>query len=203
MKLTRYGIGIFFAFGITLSLLVLMQTLIHQDEVDIAEGKTRKIDDVLMQDTEIETNLAERKPEKPEEQEEPPPDVEQPELEDVSMDAESLNVAAPKVAAGTISMAGFGGGQSDGEYLPIVKIQPQYPRRATSRGIEGQCTVEYTVTKLGTTRNPVAVDCSPKGVFERASLKAALKFKYKPRVVDGEAIDVVGVQNRFIYKLDK
>ena len=72
-----------------------------------------------------------------------------------------------------------------------------YPRRANSRGIEGYCTVEYTVTKTGSIKDPVPVDCQPKGYFERASVRAALKFKYKPRVIDGDAIDVLGVQNRF------
>jgi protein TonB len=47
------------------------------------------------------------------------------------------------------------------------------------------------------------VDCQPSGVFERASVKAAEKFKYKPRVVDGEAIEVAGVQNKFTYELEQ
>jgi protein TonB len=46
------------------------------------------------------------------------------------------------------------------------------------------------------------VDCQPQGVFEKASIKAATKFKYKPRVVDGEAIEVAGVQNKFTYTLE-
>jgi protein TonB len=46
------------------------------------------------------------------------------------------------------------------------------------------------------------VDCSPKGIFERASVKASTKFKYKPRVVDGEPIEVAGVQNKFTYELE-
>ncbi|MDA0651131.1 MAG: energy transducer TonB, partial [Proteobacteria bacterium] len=32
--------------------------------------------------------------------------------------------------------------------------------------------------------------------------KASEKFKYKPRVVDGEAIEVAGVQNKFTYELE-
>jgi len=90
----------------------------------------------------------------------------------------------------------------DGEYLPIVKVAPIYPRRAQTRGISGYCIVEYTVTKTGSIRDPFAVDCQPKGIFERASLKASEKFKYKPRVVDGEAIEVAGVQNKFTYELE-
>jgi protein TonB len=59
------------------------------------------------------------------------------------------------------------------------------------------------VTKAGSIKDPVAVDCQPQGYFESASIKAAMKFKYKPRVIDGEAIDVVGVQNRFTYELEQ
>jgi protein TonB len=39
-------------------------------------------------------------------------------------------------------------------------------------------------------------------VFEDASVKAALKFKYKPRVIDGEPVEVAGVRNRFLYELE-
>jgi protein TonB len=63
--------------------------------------------------------------------------------------------------------------------------------------------VEYTVTTSGSIKNPVAVDCDPPGYFEKTSVKASLKFKYKPRVIDGEAIEVPGVQNRFTFKLEK
>jgi protein TonB len=91
----------------------------------------------------------------------------------------------------------------DGEYLPIVKVAPIYPRRAQTRGISGYCIVEYTVTKTGSIRDPQAVDCQPSGIFDRASVKAATKFKYKPRVVDGEPIEVAGVQNKFTYELEQ
>ena len=60
-----------------------------------------------------------------------------------------------------------------------------------------------TVTKSGSIRDPQPVDCQPSGVFESASVKAAMKFKYKPRVVDGEAIEVAGVQNKFTYELEQ
>ena len=83
-----------------------------------------------------------------------------------------------------------------------VRVMPAVSRVAKQRGVEGYCTVEYTVTTTGTVENPVVVDCSS-SLFERASINAALKFKYKPRVVDGEPISVPGVQNRFTYVLDQ
>ena len=56
--------------------------------------------------------------------------------------------AAPVNTSISLSSSGFGLAPSDGEYLPIVKVQPVYPRRALSRGIEGYVIVEFTVTKV-------------------------------------------------------
>ena len=47
-----------------------------------------------------------------------------------------------------------------------------------------------------------AVECSS-SVFANASVKAVLKWKYKPRVVNGEPIDSPGVQTRLTYKFDE
>lgn len=89
----------------------------------------------------------------------------------------------------------------DGEYLPIVKVTPVYPRRALSRGIEGFVIVEFTVTKQGSVRNPVVVEAEPANLFDKAAMDAALKFKYKPRVVNGEPVEVEGVQNRITFEI--
>ena len=91
---------------------------------------------------------------------------------------------------------------SDGEYLPIVKVAPVYPRRALSRGIEGYVIVEFTVTKQGTVRDPKVIKAEPESLFDRAAMDAALKFKYKPRVVNGEAVEVAGVQNKISFQIN-
>ena len=119
----------------------------------------------------------------------------------MDMDMNVVNTAPTSQVDLEINSSGMSSG--DGEYLPIVKVAPIYPRRAQSRGISGYCIVEYTVTKTGSIRDPQPVDCQPSGVFESASVKASLKFKYKPRVVDGEAIEVAGVQNKFTYELEQ
>ena len=153
-----------------------------------------------MPDKVIETNLKEVLPEKIEDPEEPPPDLE-PIQFDTDVDMGVVNTAPTTGVSLKLSSSGMSSG--DGEYLPIVKVAPIYPRRAQTRGISGYCIVEYTVTKTGSIRDPKPVDCQPSGIFERASVKAATKFKYKPRVVDGEPIEVAGVQNKFTYELEK
>ena len=98
----------------------------------------------------------------------------------------------------------MGGGlaATDGEYLPIVKVAPQYPRRALARGLEGEVLVQYTVTKQGSVRDPVVVQ-STNSVFDRAALDSASRYKYKPRVVDGQAIEVPNVQTVIKFQMDK
>ena len=176
-----------------------MQQLIQHD-LKVDEKAIRKIADIQMGDTDIEAQAAERKPDKPDEAEEQPPELQPQDLQDSDVNTDAVNVN-PSLAADLNFSKGPGLSASDGEYLPMVKVQAQYPRRALSRGIQGYCTVMYTVTKTGATKDVTVVDCSPKGVFERASIKAATKFKYKPRIEDGESIEVPGVRNKFTYRL--
>ncbi|MGJ8687225.1 MAG: TonB family protein [Spongiibacteraceae bacterium] len=196
----RMLIGAALAFLVTSALFIIMPYLIEMADKTLDEKPRTKLADIQMPDTKIET-MRDSKPEKPKQPDEPPPDMEQPELDDANPDVEAISMAPQQGFALTNTAGGLSA--SDGEYLPIVKVAPIYPRRAQSRGTTGYCTVEYTVTKSGTTRDIVAVDCSPPGYFERASVKAATKFKYKPRVVDGDPIEVPGIQNRFTFELEK
>lgn len=195
----RLIIGAALAVPVAIGLFYIMQSLVTR-EFEQEETKARKIADIVVPDKVVETNLKEVKPEKVEDPEEPPP-----ELEPIQFDTDVyMNVANTAPAASVqLNISSSGMSSGDGEYLPIVKVAPIYPRRAQTRGITGYCIVEYTVTTSGSIRDPQPVDCQPAGIFERASVKAALKFKYKPRVVDGEAIEVAGVQNKFTYELEK
>ena len=89
----------------------------------------------------------------------------------------------------------------DGEYLPIVRVAAVYPRRALQRGIEGFVDVEFIVTKQGSVRDPKIIQASPEGIFEQAAIDATLKYKYKPRVVNGEAMEVSGVEVRVTFEI--
>ncbi len=199
-NLMRLIIGGLLALPVAGGLFFIMQYLIASADPKIDDTKKTKLADIHMPDREIETNLDKKKPDKIDDPEEPPPDLDTPDV-DMDFDAEVVNVAPQAQVDVEISSTGIS--QGDGEYLPIVKVAPIYPRRAQTRGITGYCIVEYTVTSTGAIRDPRPVDCQPSGVFEKASVKAATKFKYKPRVVDGEPIEVPGVQNKFTYELEQ
>ncbi|OAB49946.1 energy transducer TonB [Pseudomonas thivervalensis] len=85
-------------------------------------------------------------------------------------------------------------------YQPLSKQAPDYPQRALDKGLEGDCTVEYSVTPDGRIDNPKVIDgCHP--LFIRPSLAAAQTFRYQPRVVDGKAVTVPAVRNTFHYRI--
>lgn len=194
----RTVISILLAIAVVLGLFLIMHSLIDTDYVDPGV-EARQVADLVQPDEDIELETTTPKPDKVEDPEEPPPEMDVVQLDvDVDIDIENI---APQTQV-DISIESSGMSTGDGEYLPIVKVAPIYPRRAQSRGISGYCIVEYTVTTSGAIRNPVAVDCQPSGVFDKASVKAAEKFKYKPRVIDGEPIEVPGVQNKFTYELE-
>jgi len=87
------------------------------------------------------------------------------------------------------------------QYLPIAKKPPVYPQRALDAGLQGACTVSYTVDVQGRVRSPKVVgDCHP--LFIRPSLIAAQSFRYQPRIVDGRAVEVPNVQNTFHYRIE-
>ena len=184
---------------VTSGLFMAMQAMIHRDTVDFDLNPARRIADIVMEDVQITEHVSEELPERPEEVPDElaaPPD---PVLDrQHELHENALNMGLGYLNPDISLQAGFSG---DGEYLPIVKIAPVYPPAARSRGIEGYCIVEYVVSYSGAVRDSQVVDCSHR-FFERASLRASLKFKYKPRVVDGQPVEVSGVRNMFTYELE-
>jgi protein TonB len=85
-----------------------------------------------------------------------------------------------------------------------VAIAPQYPTRAAQRGIQGWCLVSFTVDGLGNVVEETieVVDAEPQSIFDRSSERAAARFKFQPRVIDGVGVDVPGVQYLFRYQLE-
>ncbi len=89
----------------------------------------------------------------------------------------------------------------DSELMPIVKVKPVYPAAAKADRLEGYVLVEFTVTSTGGVSNPLVVEAEPPGVFDAAALAAVRKFKYKPRLADGVAVDTSGIRNRITFVL--
>lgn len=200
--LLRLLIGLALGLVVTLFLFWFMQYMIETADRTLDEANRGSLVDFVRVRRDEEIERRQLKPEKPPPPEAPPPQPPTPQLENLDPTAEKIAISAVPVTTDIEMSGGFSLGVGEGDYLPIVKVAPIYPQRALTRGVEGHCVVEYTVTRQGTIRDPFIVeDQCTSSLFHRASLQAALKFKYKPRVIDGEAVEVRGVQNKFTYEI--
>jgi protein TonB len=201
--MSRFIIAFVVSLAITLGLFFLMQSLIKMGGSALTEPPQGSVLDFVRIKPEEQVQKKDRKPKKPPKPEQQPPQMESPQMDSPTPNAEgSVMDFSADVGDDMALDGGLALDSGDGEYLPIVKVAPVYPRRALQRGIEGFVIVEFTVTKLGTVRDPVVVEANPQGIFEQAAMDAASKFKYKPRVVNGEATEVSGVQNRITFQID-
>jgi protein TonB len=200
----RIVIGIVFGLIVTAALFWTMQYLIETADRELNEGGAGNLVDFVRLKRDESIQRRQLKPKKPPPPDAPPPQPPTPQLENLNPNAEKIAISAAPVETDIEMSGGFSLGVGEGDYLPIVKVAPIYPQRALSRGIEGFCVVQYTVTRQGTIRDPfILEDQCTSSLFHRASVQAALKFKYKPRVIDGQAVEVPGVQNKFTYEIEE
>ncbi|MFC1776874.1 energy transducer TonB [Pseudomonadota bacterium] len=201
-NLTRLVIGLILALAVTLSLFWLMQYLIETADRTLNDDGAGNLIDFVRVKRDESVKTRQLKPKKPPPPESAPPQPPTPQLDNLNPNAEKVAIRAVPVETDIEMTGGFSLGVGEGDYLPIVKVAPIYPNRALTRGIQGYCVVMYTVTRQGTTKDPVVIeDQCTSSLFHSASVNAALKFKYKPRIMDGEAVEVPGVQNKFTYEI--
>jgi protein TonB len=201
-SLFRLAVGLVTALAVTLSLFWLMQYLIETADRTLNEDGAGNLVDFVRVKRDEAIERRQLKPKKPPPPDKAPPQPPTPQLDNLNPNAEKIAISAVPVETDIEMTGGFSLGVGEGDYLPIVKVAPIYPNRALTRGIEGYCVVQYTVTRQGTTKDPVVIESQcTSSLFHSASVNAALKFKYKPRIMDGEAVEVPGVQNKFTYEI--
>jgi protein TonB len=203
MILIRWVISMVMAAGITLGLFYFMQFLIETGEQFDERITVVKIIDATMPEIDLEVIEEIDKPEPIEEITEEQPDTPD---KQISLDAgPSLNIERAIIEIDTgLQLSNASISATDGDFLPLVAIAPQYPTRAAQRGIEGWCLVSFTVDGLGgvVQESIIVVDAEPASIFNRASTRAAARFKFQPRVEDGIGVEVTGVQYLFRYQLE-
>jgi periplasmic protein TonB len=197
----RYSFSVIAGTIVTMFIVFTMQALIATAKHELDEGGSRHFVDFVRIERQEATQTKERRMERPARPEAPPPAAPPPRTDSVDPVSTAFQMDAVDVQP-DLAIGGIGFESADGDYLPIVKIAPVYPWKAQADGIEGYCIVEYTVTTTGAVKDIRVVEADPRAIFDKASIEAAAKFKYRPRVVNGEPIEVQGVRNLFRYSLE-
>ncbi len=197
---------------IVTGLFLVMKSLITEEFEAPGTRKTVPLPSIIQQKEEVKDEIAKREIKEVDEPDEPPPDVPEQVLDvDINLDSVNVNVNTHATSGANINLqTSF----SDGDLVPIVAIQPNYPRRAQERGTEGYVIVEFTIGTGGSTKDIVAVEnasVTRSGeikigggrVFEREAIKAASRLRYKPRVVDGSPVEVNNYPYKFSFNLEE
>ncbi|HEX6999020.1 MAG TPA: energy transducer TonB [Gammaproteobacteria bacterium] len=200
MMAIRLPLAALFGGTFTLSMFWLLWHLVSGPLPEAQTTEARRIEFTRMRrDTEVQTRREEKV-----EREQPPPTPEVPRMS-ISTGSLDNNVAqlTPVVdARSAMSRLTLTPG-SDTDVIPLVRIAPEYPPRALSRGIEGWVQVQFTITPTGTVKDPVVVNADPKGVFEDAALRAISRWRYNPKIEGGVAVERVGVQTIIRFQLEQ
>jgi len=194
----RYLISVALAVIVTLSAFFFMHKLIsgatgQRENMEPPPGI--RFGPVDLDDTITREDRRKPEPPPPPEAPPPPPDLEIAEVEQVRTPMPDINMPDLNLSmTGSGPMLGNVGMNrtEEGDVVPLVRIAPQYPRDALMNGLEGYVTVEFTITETGSVINPRVTDSSPPRVFDRAATRAILRWKYKPRIIDGVAVSRVG-----------
>jgi protein TonB len=188
--------------AVALLLFLLMHTLISgEQEFDGASGSGGIVDFVRVREDEI-TQLKERvRPEEPPPPDRPPPP---PQIRISNTDKPppvALDIEMPAVSVPVSTGSGPYIGQwsaddptAEGDVIPIVRIDPRWPREALIEGTEGWVEVEFTILADGTVADPVVLQSEPPRLFDSAARAAILRWKFKPRIIDGVAVERRAVQ---------
>lgn len=188
---------------VVLGLFWLMHQLILGGSLEKPEAKpTQTIDFVrLKRDSEAETRQR-QKPEPPPPPKEPPPPPklkvasETPQESPMPFNMPNLGLASNVDGGPFVGQLGGSGGMGmfDGDIIPLARINPQYPRTAARDGIEGYVKLEIVVNSDGSVKSAKVIDSKPRGVFDSAAVQAVYKWKFKPKVVNGQPVEQRGIQ---------
>lgn len=74
--------------------------------------------------------------------------------------------------------------------LEILRmVEPEYPRRAWVRDIDGWIDLEFIVTGMGRTRSIEVTDARARGWFEQAAINAVEQWQFRPELENGQPVE--------------
>ena len=188
-----------FGLLVTLGLFVLMNSLVSGSSNAGDTGASAELQDFVRVQREESVREKDRSvPKKPEIQKRPPTPTqavqqEQVQQQQIELDLPKLDLAPGQGGSGPfIPLAGGSrsAGFGDGDLIPIVRIEPQFPREALINGISGYVRVSFMVMEDGSVEPGTVkvIEAKPPRLFDSAAQRAVARWKFKPRIIDGRPV---------------
>ena len=196
------------ALAVTLGLFFLMDSLIELGKLKLDESDAMRVVDFVRLKRGSDLRMKKRElPQKKKIQNQPsPPKLNLPTTARAG-GGQAVQLSAPPPAVDSaVKLSGglqLSSAVRDASSMPLVRINPMYPRAAAAKRLEGWVLLEFDISTTGGVINARVIKAKPPNVFNKSALDAIRKWKYKPMIVDGKAVVTRGVQVKLTFQLDK
>ena len=202
----RYSLSALAGTIVAIIMLWMMQLLVTSPSQRLPTVESTRLIDFVRLKHEENVQLKERLPPPPPERTAPPsrPQLDlhtapQPVLPQLDM---AMNLDIPLSFGEGPTLGPVVAAQLDSGFVPLSRQPPEYPFKAARRGIEGWVRVAFDVTETGDVENVEVIESDPPGVFDIAASRAVSRWRFKPRIIDGQA--VAGKASQVVeFELDK
>jgi protein TonB len=202
----RMLIGLGFGGAIAFCLFVLMSYLIKRD-VDIIPSEALPPIDLILEEQDDEVRRRSRRlPEKKPPPKVPPPPQTAKTKQTSKPVFNKIDFKIEKVKLGNMGdiYVGQSGSSNlgDGEAIAMTTFAPPYPDEAMRKGTEGWVRFEFTVAADGSPKDIKIIESKPRRIFDRAARRAIIKWRFKPKIVDGKAVEQPNMKYTMQFKLE-
>ena len=198
MKLARLQ-SLWFLLGgivVSLGLFLVMNALISGQGGKQASGSSGQIVGMIRVEEAEQVRAKQRvRPQKPPPPKEPPPPPKLKVPSEKKPERQPMRITMPNIdipSAGGGPYLGQwspGDAAAEGEAVPIVRIDPQWPREALEQGLEGFVQLEVLIGTDGSTKDVKVLESKPGSLFVRNAIRAVRRWKFKPKIVDGTPVE--------------
>jgi len=106
----------------------------------------------------------------------------------------SMSSALGAIVFAFLAFAPAASGEDDpppanSDVIPIKRAEPVFPRDALIKGISGRVRVHFIVLPDGSVADVRVVESRPPKVFDESAVRAVSKWQFKPKTVDGVAVE--------------
>lgn len=199
----RFLVSILLGAAVTFGLFVFMAFLISSGDRSQEEAQENIVVEVNSTPPKSAAETRRRVPPPPPPPPKAPPKPQAPEPETNSNTGGiSFNMPSVQMGGANTGLNAPGAFGRDGDATPIVRIEPKYPIQAARDGKEGWVKLSFTINEIGGVEDVEVIDAEPKRIFDKEARRALLKWKYKPKVVDGKPERQVGLTVQLDFKMD-
>ncbi|RUO64947.1 outer membrane transport energization protein TonB [Pseudidiomarina planktonica] len=201
--MVRFLVSILLGVAVTFALFAFMAFLISGGEGRNEAPPPTPVIEIVTSPPDTDLDTRRRTPPPPPPPPQAPPETPQSEPDTSDDSGMNMDMGFEVDVGGTDGLSGPGEGLGrDGDAQPIVRINPRYPPAAARDGITGWVRLSFTIDESGGVTDVEVIDSEPRRIFDQEARRALLRWKYKPKVVDGETVRQPGLTVQLDFTLD-